>query len=130
MQFLTRAARRVLLPATSPLRRVGCIRHLNIHEHHSLKLMRDSSVRTVRGNVAYSPKEAAAVASTLGKGIDYVVKAQVLAGGRGKGRFDSGLEGGVQFCNSVEAVEEISKQMIGSKLVTKQTGEEGEPNAA
>ena len=56
-----------------------------------------------------------------------VVKAQVLAGGRGKGTFDTGLRGGVQIVYSPEEVREMAKAMIGHRLVTKQTGPGGRP---
>ncbi|XP_017158684.1 succinyl-CoA ligase [ADP-forming] subunit beta, mitochondrial [Poecilia reticulata] len=56
---------------------------------------------------------------------DLVVKAQVLAGGRGKGTFEGGLKGGVKIVYSPEEAREISSQMIGRKLFTKQTGEAG-----
>ena len=58
-------------------------------------------------------------------GGEAVVKAQVLAGGRGKGHFDNGFQGGVHLVSSSEEAGEIAGNMIGSKLVTKQTGEEG-----
>ncbi len=58
---------------------------------------------------------------------DVVVKAQVLAGGRGKGVFDSGLQGGVQIVSSAEEVRELAKKMIGRNLITKQTGATGRP---
>lgn len=54
-----------------------------------------------------------------------MVKAQVLAGGRGKGAFTSGLKGGVKLAFSPEEVKDLASQMIGNKLVTKQTGEGG-----
>ncbi|MBN3308161.1 SUCB1 ligase, partial [Amia calva] len=56
---------------------------------------------------------------------DLVVKAQVLAGGRGKGTFEGGLKGGVKIVYSPEEARDISTQMIGKKLFTKQTGEKG-----
>jgi succinyl-CoA synthetase beta subunit len=56
-----------------------------------------------------------------------IIKAQVLAGGRGKGKFTSGLRGGVHICTSPEEVAEIAKQMLGYRLITKQTGEQGRP---
>ena len=55
------------------------------------------------------------------------MKAQVLAGGRGKGHFDTGFQGGVHVADSKEQVVELSKQMIGHTLITKQTGAEGRP---
>lgn len=55
------------------------------------------------------------------------MKAQVLAGGRGKGHFDTDFQGGVHVADSKEQVVELSKQMIGHTLITKQTGAEGRP---
>jgi succinyl-CoA synthetase beta subunit len=60
-------------------------------------------------------------------GTDVVIKAQVLAGGRGKGTFDSGMKGGVKMAFSPEEAESISKNMLGHRLITKQTGREGKP---
>lgn len=78
--------------------------------------------------MASSSGEARIVATDELKGLsDYVVKAQVLAGGRGKGTFDSGLKGGVKIVYSPDEVENIAKQMIGRRLITKQTGEKGVP---
>ncbi|KIH50386.1 ATP-grasp domain protein [Ancylostoma duodenale] len=58
-------------------------------------------------------------------GKDYVIKAQVLAGGRGKGRFDSGLQGGVHIVFTPDEAKEKAKLMIGSNLITKQTDHRG-----
>ena len=59
------------------------------------------------------------------KSKDYVVKAQVLAGGRGRGHFDNGLKGGVRMAFSEAEASNLASQMIGHKLITKQTGEKG-----
>lgn len=56
---------------------------------------------------------------------EIVLKAQILAGGRGKGVFDSGLHGGVKVTSDIESIGELSKQMIGYKLKTKQTPNDG-----
>lgn len=56
-----------------------------------------------------------------------MIKAQVLAGGRGKGTFDSGIVGGVQIVSSPEEVRDIAQLMLGRKLITKQTGSTGRP---
>jgi len=78
--------------------------------------------------VAKTPEEARKVATTVLQGSsDFVVKAQVLAGGRGRGTFDSGLKGGVKIVFSEQEVEDLAKQMIGKRLITKQTGEKGIP---
>lgn len=103
-------------------------RRLNVHEHIGLGVLRAAGVNVPRFGVASSGEEAKKVASSELKGLsDFVVKAQVLAGGRGKGTFDSGLKGGVKIVYSAEEVEKIAKQMIGRKLITKQTGEKGVP---
>jgi succinyl-CoA synthetase beta subunit len=60
-------------------------------------------------------------------GKDVVVKAQILAGGRGKGTFDSGMKGGVKLVYSAQEAEAVSKNMLGHRLFTKQTGREGKP---
>uniref|UniRef100_A0A7S4KUM1 Succinate--CoA ligase [ADP-forming] subunit beta, mitochondrial n=1 Tax=Paramoeba aestuarina TaxID=180227 RepID=A0A7S4KUM1_9EUKA len=100
-------------------------RNLNIHEYQSQNLLRKYGVAVPDGGVGHSPSEAAQVARDL-KVDDVVVKAQVLAGGRGKGHFDDGFQGGVHLCK-VDEVESFASKMIGKKLITKQTGEEGKP---
>ncbi|KAJ1556470.1 hypothetical protein HK096_000579, partial [Nowakowskiella sp. JEL0078] len=99
-------------------------RHLSIHEYLSMDLLEKYGVNIPKGAVAKSPEEAFQVAKSLNV-EDLVVKAQVLAGGRGKGYFDSGLQGGVKVVYSPEEVKELAKGMIGSKLITKQTGSAG-----
>uniref|UniRef100_A0A8I3W4U5 ATP-grasp fold succinyl-CoA synthetase-type domain-containing protein n=1 Tax=Callithrix jacchus TaxID=9483 RepID=A0A8I3W4U5_CALJA len=71
-----------------------------------------------------SPASASQVAGTTGS-KDVVLKAQVLAGGRGKGTFESGLKEGVKIVFSPEKVKAVSSKMIGKKLFTKQMGEKG-----
>ncbi|KAJ3125284.1 beta' subunit [Nowakowskiella sp. JEL0407] len=99
-------------------------RNLSIHEYLSMGLLEKYGVNIPKGAVAKSPEEAYQVAKNLGV-EDLVVKAQVLAGGRGKGHFDSGLKGGVKVVFSPEEVRDLAKGMIGSKLITKQTGSAG-----
>lgn len=76
------------------------------------------------GSVATTAAEAEAIAKKIG-GDDMVIKAQVLAGGRGKGTFDNGLKGGVRVIYSPTEAKMFADQMIGHKLVTKQTGAAG-----
>ena len=73
--------------------------------------------------VADTPEEAAAAAAELG-GTQVVVKSQVHAGGRGKGTFKNGFQGGVHLVPPGE-VAQVASSMLGETLVTKQTGEEG-----
>jgi len=65
------------------------------------------------------------VAATLDPTGGLILKAQVHAGGRGKGHLSSGLKGGVKICKTPKEVEDYTKQMIGYKLVTHQTPKEG-----
>ncbi|KAI6191608.1 Succinate--CoA ligase [ADP-forming] subunit beta, mitochondrial [Aphelenchoides bicaudatus] len=106
-----------------------CIRGLMLHEHHGIRLLQQAQINVPPFGVAKTAEEAYEQAKKIGKqmarGKDYVVKAQVLAGGRGKGKFDSGLEGGVQIVFTPEEAMEKAKQMIGYHLVTKQTTGEG-----
>lgn len=77
-----------------------------------------------KGSVAKTAAEAEAVAKQIG-GEDMVIKAQVLAGGRGKGTFDNGLKGGVRVIYSPTEAKMFAEQMIGHNLITKQTGAAG-----
>lgn len=113
--------------AESPLRSnvAQCQRrNLSIHEYLSANLLKRNGVGVPRGEVARTPDEAEAIAKQIG-GEDMVIKAQVLAGGRGKGSFDNGLKGGVRVIYSPTEARMFAGQMIGHKLVTKQTGAGG-----
>jgi succinyl-CoA synthetase beta subunit len=91
-----------------------------------MDLLRKFGVSVPRGMVADSPKSAALAAKKL-KTRSLIIKAQVLAGGRGKGTFDNGLQGGVLRISSPEEADLFAQQMIGHKLITKQTGVRGRP---
>ncbi|WP_395827255.1 ADP-forming succinate--CoA ligase subunit beta [Elstera sp.] len=99
---------------------------MNIHEYQAKQLLAKFGVAVPRGGVAYTPDEAAKVASELG-GPVYVVKSQIHAGGRGAGRFqnDPNGKGGVRVVKTVDDVRENAAAMLGQVLVTKQTGEQG-----
>ncbi|TPX41920.1 hypothetical protein SeLEV6574_g05859 [Synchytrium endobioticum] len=99
-------------------------RNLSIHEYLSMGLLQQYGVKVPRGFVAKSTDEAEAVAKKLGT-EDMVIKAQVLAGGRGKGVFDNGLKGGVRVVYSPTEVKMFADKMLGHKLFTKQTGAQG-----
>jgi succinyl-CoA synthetase beta subunit len=90
---------------------------MKIHEYQGKELLRKFGVPVPRGIVARSPEEAYQAAKELGTDV-VVVKAQIHAGGRGKG-------GGVKLAKSPEEAREIAQQMLGMKLVTHQTGPEG-----
>ncbi len=90
---------------------------MNIHEYQAKTLLKKYGVPVPKGQVAYTEDEAESAAQALG-GPVWVVKAQIHAGGRGKG-------GGVKVVKSLEAVRAEAKRMIGMTLVTHQTGPEG-----
>ncbi len=97
---------------------------MNIHEYQARELFEKFGVATTRGAVASTVDEAAAAAEKLGT-KEFVVKAQIHAGGRGKGTFTNGFKGGVHICSSIDQVREIAGKMLGQTLVTHQTGPEG-----
>jgi len=99
-------------------------RDLSVHEHVSMSLLQEAGVPVPKFGVAKSAAEARQIAEDINSN-DLVVKAQVLAGGRGKGHFAGGAKGGVRLVYSPEEVEEASAGMIGDYLITKQTGAEG-----
>ncbi|NXT16290.1 SUCB1 ligase, partial [Prunella fulvescens] len=99
-------------------------RRLSLHEYLSMGLLKEAGISVPHGVVANTPDEAYKIAKEIGS-KDLVVKAQVLAGGRGKGTFEGGLKGGVKIVFSPEEAKAVSSQMIGKKLFTKQTGEKG-----
>lgn len=91
---------------------------MNIHEYQAKELLRAYGIPVPPGEVAYSDRAAARVAEEIG-GNRWVVKAQIHAGGRGKA-------GGVRIASSREELREIVDRMIGSRLITEQTGPEGQ----
>ena len=94
---------------------------MNIHEYQAKALLRSYRITTPRGEVVYTAKAAARVAEDLG-GSRWVVKAQIHAGGRGKA-------GGVKIADTPEGTAELADQMLGSTLVTPQTGPAGSTSA-
>lgn len=97
---------------------------MNIHEYQAKQLFERFGVATPKGIAAATAQEAAQTARNMGLS-QYVVKAQVHAGGSGKGTFKNGFKGGVHVVKSVEEVEEVAGKMLNQVLVTKQTGETG-----
>src|SRR5215469_15313365 len=96
---------------------------MNIHEYQAKALLAKFSVPLLKGGVAYTREEAVEVARKLGSPVT-VVKAQIHAGGRGKGRFkdDPNGKGGVRVVKSPEEASAAASAMLGHVLVTKQTG--------
>src|SRR6202162_1332779 len=97
---------------------------MNIHEYQAKELLEKFGVATTRGEVASTPDEAERIARELGDG-DLVVKAQIHAGGRGKGTFKNGFKGGVHVVKSPKEAREVAEKMLGQTLVTHQTGPAG-----
>uniref|UniRef100_A0A1I8FIL7 ATP-grasp_2 domain-containing protein n=1 Tax=Macrostomum lignano TaxID=282301 RepID=A0A1I8FIL7_9PLAT len=101
-----------------------CRRWLNLQEYQSKKLMQDYGVNVQSFVVADNAQSASKLADSF-KPAEYVIKAQILAGGRGKGVFDTGFKGGVHLTKEPAKVAGLVQSMLGHKLVTKQTGKEG-----
>ena len=100
---------------------------MNIHEYQAKSLLKSFGAPVADGGVAMTPAEAEAAAKNL-PGPLWVVKAQIHAGGRGKGKFKeagAGDKGGVRLAKSTDEVREFAAQMLGNTLVTKQTGDAG-----
>jgi succinyl-CoA synthetase beta subunit len=100
---------------------------VNIHEYQAKAVLRDFGAPVTRGMPVFSPADAEKAAQEIG-GRLWVVKAQIHAGGRGKGHFvepDAGEKGGVRLARSLEEVVAAAKAMLGRTLVTKQTGPDG-----
>jgi succinyl-CoA synthetase beta subunit len=92
---------------------------MKIHEYQAKVLFRKYNVPVPKGEVAFTVEEAQKVAGTLG-GYPVVVKAQIHAGGRGKG-------GGVKLARSMDEVQQVAGEILGMTLVTHQTGPKGQP---
>ncbi|MBL7689526.1 MAG: ADP-forming succinate--CoA ligase subunit beta [Bdellovibrionaceae bacterium] len=90
---------------------------MNIHEYQAKEILRKYGVSTLKGFVAETADKAVEAAKAIGGGI-FVVKAQIHAGGRGKG-------GGVKIAKSTDEVRDLAKKMLGMTLITHQTGPEG-----
>ena len=100
---------------------------MNVHEYQGKELLAKFGVGIPAGIAAMSVEEAVAAAKQL-PGPLYVVKAQIHAGGRGKGKFKElgpDAKGGVRLAKTIEEVEEFAKEMLGNTLVTIQTGDAG-----
>ena len=90
---------------------------MNIHEYQAKQILESFGVNTLPGQVAETPEEAESIASRINC-PQYVVKAQIHAGGRGKG-------GGIKLANSTAEVKQHTESILGKHLVTPQTGPEG-----
>src|SRR5438105_15648710 len=97
---------------------------MNIHEYQARELLQRFGVAMTRGKVASTPEEEEKIAREIAP-AEIVVKAQIHAGGRGKGTFANGFKGGVHVCRTPEEAREIARKMLGQTLVTHQTGPAG-----
>jgi succinyl-CoA synthetase beta subunit len=97
---------------------------MNIHEYQAKELLQKFDVATTRGRVASTVDEAEQIARELGD-VEVVVKAQIHAGGRGKGTFKNGFKGGVHVRRGPAEVRDVAAKMLGEVLVTHQTGAAG-----
>ncbi|CAN5164768.1 ADP-forming succinate--CoA ligase subunit beta [soil metagenome] len=100
---------------------------MNIHEHQAKAVLAEFGAPVPRGYAAFTPEEAVAAAEKLG-GPVFVVKSQIHAGGRGKGKFEGlgpDAKGGVRVVKSVADVKASAEEMLGRVLVTHQTGPKG-----
>jgi succinyl-CoA synthetase beta subunit len=99
---------------------------MKIHEFQAKQILREAEVAVLRGLVARTADEAAAAFASLGKPVA-VVKAQIHAGGRGKGTVQGdSAQRGVQLVRSADEAREVASRLLGKKLVTIQTGPEGQ----
>ncbi|GAC1411242.1 MAG: ADP-forming succinate--CoA ligase subunit beta [Novosphingobium sp.] len=100
---------------------------MNVHEYQAKELLAQFGVQVPKGIAALTVEEAVAAAKSL-PGPLYVVKAQIHAGGRGKGKFKelgADAKGGVRLAKTIDEVEAFAKEMLGNTLVTVQTGAAG-----
>ncbi len=98
---------------------------MNIHEYQAKQLFADAGVAVPNGTVAQSAEQFDQAISALPADKSIVVKAQIHAGGRGKGTFKDGFQGGVHVVSTPEDAKAKAEAMLGNVLVTKQTGDAG-----
>lgn len=103
------------------------VRNLNIHEYQSKELMDKYGITTQKWRLVTSVDQTVDAAKSL-NAKELVIKAQIHAGGRGKGAFkENGFKGGVHLCKTPEEARTLVEKMLGKSLITKQTGPEGAP---
>ncbi|KAK9828652.1 hypothetical protein WJX72_001349 [[Myrmecia] bisecta] len=125
-----------LLAAARSKRGAGCLRgsqlqqlrFLNIHEYQGAQVMSKHGVNVPPGIPVFKVEDVLPAAKKMAspKDGEVVLKSQILAGGRGLGKFTNGLQGGVHIVKA-EKAPEFAKKMLGGTLVTKQTGPQGKP---
>ncbi|PSC67908.1 Succinyl-ligase [ADP-forming] subunit mitochondrial [Micractinium conductrix] len=127
--MLRRAAQRAgqqLLRAKSGLQHQQ-ERFLNVHEYQGAQIMSQYGINVPPGVPVFEVGQVGpAAAKMTDEAGEVVVKSQILAGGRGLGKFTNGLQGGVHICKASEA-QKLAEKMLGETLVTKQSGAKGKP---
>lgn len=98
-------------------------RNLSLQEYQSKALLQQHNVNIQKFRVLDSDTNKTALKDFHAK--EYVIKAQVLAGGRGKGHFDNGFKGGVHLTKNVDEVFQLADKMVGNRLITQQTPKDG-----
>lgn len=125
MAALNRCQNFKLLPVLAPKYnlQVTAIRNLNLQEYHSKDLLRKHQVSIQDFRILDTTLDPKPICGF--KADEYVIKAQILAGGRGKGYFDNGFKGGVHLTKNPDEILTLAKNMLGHKLITKQTPKDG-----
>ena len=98
---------------------------MNIHEYQAKRLFAEYKIPAPRGYAAQNTRECETAINHFDSGEKIVVKAQIHAGGRGKGHFTDGYQGGVKIAKDQKEAREFAGHMLGNTLITKQTGEAG-----
>jgi len=126
LQRVSSVAEKLVAHSPKKVPTVQQTRNLSVHEYVSMSLLQEAGVPVPKFGVARTTAEARKIAEELDVS-DLVIKAQVLAGGRGKGYFSKGSKagGGVRLLYSPEEIEMAAGDMIGDFLITKQTGADG-----
>lgn len=113
-----------LLKNHGPVGSAASVRCLNLQEYQSKKLMDDHKINVQKFRVAETLNDAKDISASFHQ-REYVIKAQILAGGRGKGTFSNGFKGGVHLTKMSNDIPGIVGNMLGQNLVTKQTTKDG-----
>lgn len=117
-------SRRAFRYLHKPVIKSSQVRHLNLFEYQSKVLLDSNGVTVQKFKIVDSANGANNLESSF-RAEEYVIKAQILAGGRGLGTFDNGFKGGVHITKNPTEIAPIVKKMIGHNLITKQTPKEG-----
>ncbi|CAI2723118.1 unnamed protein product [Schistosoma spindalis] len=132
--------RKLIFEPNKLFQNVKCVRTLKVHEYSAMELLKKYEIPVPKFVVVRNVDEVRATCKEFGilpeselensgettESTDMVLKAQVLAGGRGKGIWDSGLKGGVKIVYNVEEAINVANHMLGHRIYTAQTGDTGQ----